>query len=87
MVGLVQASSSMTRAQLSLGYRTVQSLSDGPLLKKGERVRGHEVHCSVLSRDPDDPCAAYGIIEQGGQAGGLSDRVGPGVVRPCAHGL
>ena len=71
MVGLVEACSAMTRSHLSLGYRTVEALSDGPMLKKEERVRGHEFHWSVLSREPDASCAVYGVTDQGGRLEGF----------------
>jgi cobyrinic acid a,c-diamide synthase len=49
MVGAIPASSRINGPRLSLGYRTVQTLADGPLLRKGETIRGHEFHWSVLT--------------------------------------
>ena len=47
MVGYFPVHSRIDKPRLSLGYRTVQALSDGPLLQCGETVRGHEFHWSV----------------------------------------
>jgi cobyrinic acid a,c-diamide synthase len=49
MVGSLPVSSQINSPRLSLGYRTVQALNDGPLLQKGETARGHEFHWSVLN--------------------------------------
>jgi cobyrinic acid a,c-diamide synthase len=70
MVEILPVSSRIDRPQLSLGYRTVEALDDGPLLHKGEIVRGHEFHWSVL-----DNCSclpnAYRILERGDQREGF----------------
>ncbi|MCI0438747.1 MAG: cobyrinate a,c-diamide synthase [Chloroflexi bacterium] len=71
MAGLIPASSLMTRNHLSIGYRTVEALSDGPLLKRGESARGHEFHWSTLDAAPSDGCAAYSVREQGGRPEGF----------------
>jgi cobyrinic acid a,c-diamide synthase len=49
MVGAIPVRSNIKSTGLNLGYRTVKALGDGPLLKKGETVRGHEFHWSVLA--------------------------------------
>jgi len=49
MVDAIPASSSIKSTRLNLGYRTAKALGDGPLLCRGETVRGHEFHWSVLS--------------------------------------
>ncbi|MDP2916762.1 MAG: cobyrinic acid a,c-diamide synthase, partial [Dehalococcoidia bacterium] len=51
MVGVLPVGSRIDTPRLNLGYRTVEALSDGPLLCRGETVRGHEFHWSVLSSD------------------------------------
>jgi cobyrinic acid a,c-diamide synthase len=61
MVGFVPVSSRIDKPRLNLGYRTVQALSDGPLLRRGETVRGHEFHWSVPSSDYDN-MNAYQIV-------------------------
>ena len=64
MSGILPLRSRIDNHRLSLGYRTVQSLNDGPLLNKGEIVRGHEFHWSVLE-DRVDSSYAYRIIDKG----------------------
>ncbi len=48
MVGAIPISSRIDNSHLSLGYRTVQALNDGPILRQGEIVKGHEFHWSIL---------------------------------------
>jgi cobyrinic acid a,c-diamide synthase len=64
MVDAIPVSSQIDSPRLSLGYRTVQALGDGPLLRRGEVVRGHEFHWSVLEKDADSP-NAYCILDKG----------------------
>jgi len=64
MAGAIPVSSQIDSPRLSLGYRTVQALGDGPLLCRGEIVRGHEFHWSVLEKDAD-ASKAYCIIDKG----------------------
>ena len=52
MAGVIPLRSRIDKPRLSLGYRTVEAMSDGPLLQKGEKVRGHEFHWSI-------PCGEY----------------------------
>jgi cobyrinic acid a,c-diamide synthase len=63
MVGAIPVSSQIDSPRLSLGYRTVQALGDGPILRRGEIVRGHEFHWSVLKSHTDD-ANAYHILEK-----------------------
>ena len=70
MVGAIPVSSRIDSPRLSLGYRTVQALSDGPLLQRGEMVRGHEFHWSVLESGAE-AANAYHILEQGGRREGF----------------
>jgi cobyrinic acid a,c-diamide synthase len=65
MVGIIPVSSQIDRPRLSLGYRTVEALSDGPMLNRGEIVRGHEFHWSVL-KNKTNGNSAYRILEKGG---------------------
>jgi cobyrinic acid a,c-diamide synthase len=60
MVGYFPVRSRIDKPRLSLGYRTVQALGDGPLLQYGETVRGHEFHWSVLAGEYDTN--AYRIV-------------------------
>jgi cobyrinic acid a,c-diamide synthase len=70
MTGVLPLSSQIDRPKLSLGYRTVEALADGPLLRKGEKARGHEFHWSVL-RSPNSASPAYRIMEGDGRAEGF----------------
>ena len=69
MAGVIPAVSRMSEKRLTLGYREVEAVADGPLLRKGQRVRGHEFHWSTL--DPL-PSPEAGHIPGGGprQPGG-----------------
>jgi cobyrinic acid a,c-diamide synthase len=73
MVGVLPVSSQIDSPRLSLGYRTVQALGDGPLLNQGEVVRGHEFHWSVLEKDADSP-NAYCVIDKGKRREGFHKR-------------
>jgi cobyrinic acid a,c-diamide synthase len=64
MAGALPVTSQIDSPRLSLGYRTVQALGDGPMLRRGETVRGHEFHWSVLEKNADSP-NAYSIIDKG----------------------
>jgi cobyrinic acid a,c-diamide synthase len=65
MVGALSVASRIDSPRLSLGYRTIQALDDGPILRRGETVRGHEFHWSVLSTT-EDVANAYCVEEKGG---------------------
>ena len=47
-------------------------MTDGPLLSKGQRVRGHEFHWSIQTGTPSEETALYAILERGGL-----DKAGP----------
>ena len=64
MVGAIPVVSSMAGGQLHLGYREVESCTDSPLLRKGQRVRGHEFHWSVLEQPADPEQAVYRVVDQ-----------------------
>ncbi len=70
MVGVLPCRSSMKQTRLTLGYRQIEALDDGPLLKRGESVRGHEFHLSALKERPDVP-AAYRVLDQDGRYEGF----------------
>jgi cobyrinic acid a,c-diamide synthase len=70
MAGVMPLDSRMDKARLTLGYRTVRALRDGPLLRQGETVRGHEFHWSNLEGSGGlDP--AYSVLESGGRLEGF----------------
>ena len=64
MVGALPVVSSMSNRRLTLGYREVEAREDSPLLRKGQRVRGHEFHWSVLAEQPRPEQAVYRVINQ-----------------------
>ena len=74
MAGAIPVTSSMAGRRLHLGYREVAACADGPLLRAGESVRGHEFHWSVLQEPPDAARAAYRVLNQDGRPEGF--RVG-----------
>lgn len=47
MIGLLPLESRMTAARLTLGYREMEALQDGPLVNRAMQLRGHEFHWSV----------------------------------------
>lgn len=63
MVGAIPLSTRIDSPRLSLGYRTIRASGYGPLLRRGETVRGHEFHWSVLASDART-MNAYRILEQ-----------------------
>jgi cobyrinic acid a,c-diamide synthase len=68
MAGVIPVSSCLKNHRLSLGYRTVCALSDGPLLRRGETVRGHEFHWAVLDSGSGE-MNAYQIVGEGRREG------------------
>ena len=71
MAGLLPAVSSMCQSRLSLGYREVEALDDGPLLSRGQQVRGHEFHWSTLEEPPGEAESVYRVVNQGGRPDGF----------------
>ncbi|CAI8006807.1 Cobyrinate a,c-diamide synthase, partial [Geodia barretti] len=71
MAGLLPAVSAMSQSRLSLGYREVEARADGPLLSKGQQVRGHEFHWSTLEEPPDEGESVYRVVNQGGRPDGF----------------
>ncbi|PTX55138.1 cobyrinic acid a,c-diamide synthase [Melghirimyces profundicolus] len=49
MAGVIPAEVRMQSRLTALGYREVQALTDSPLLKKGEKARGHQFRYSTLT--------------------------------------
>lgn len=65
--------SSMKGSKLTLGYRNVSALDDNPLMSKGESVRGHEFHLSVL-QGGSRGSSAYDVLDQPGRKEGFRVR-------------
>jgi len=71
MVGAIPIVSSMNERRLHLGYREIEARADGPLLSRGERVRGHEFHWSVLEQPPGEEQSVYKVLDQNGRPEGF----------------
>ena len=71
MTGIISAVSRMSSKRLTLGYREVEAVSDGPMLLQGQTLRGHEFHWSTLDPPPDPARAAYRVVNQDGRAEGF----------------
>ena len=71
MVGAIPVVSTMDGRRLHLGYREIESQDDGPLLRQGERARGHEFHWSVLEQPPDPGQSVYKVLDQDGRPEGF----------------
>jgi len=70
MSNVLPLASRIDRPKLTLGYRTIRALNDGPFLEKGQTARGHEFHWSNLQSVPGlEP--AYRVEEKGGASEGL----------------
>ncbi len=65
MAGVLPIASRIDNARLTLGYRTVRALADGPLLQQGQSAHGHEFHWSNLCEMSNLP-PAYDILEKNG---------------------
>jgi len=70
MTGVLPIKAHIDRPQLTLGYRTVQALADGPFLRKGESTRGHEFHWSNLD-STTVLTPAYSVLEIDGRDEGF----------------
>lgn len=71
MLDLIPVESSMHNSRLTLGYRDVEALTDGPLMTRGQTVRGHEFHWSVVKEPPSEEQAAYAVHSQDGRLEGF----------------
>ena len=71
MLGLIPAVSAMSNRRLTLGYRELESRTDSPVLRRGQRVRGHEFHWSTLEEPPDPEQSVYRVLDQEGRADGF----------------
>ncbi len=69
MVGALPCRTRIDNHRLSLGYRTVEALRNGPLMRQGETARGHEFHWSVLDEQSEGQ-NAYAVLEKAGRAEG-----------------
>ena len=78
MLGLLGHATSFARRKMNLGYRQAKLLSDCPVGRKGDVVRGHEFHyASVQQTGSDAPLVeiADGLGNRLGQSGGRRGNV------------
>lgn len=75
LAGVTPLRSSMSRARLTLGYRTATARADGPHIKRGQTVRGHEFHWSTLDAPPRVDTAAYDLAESDTPEGYVRENV------------
>lgn len=71
MAGLLPVATSMSGGRLTLGYREIEALSDGPLLPKSARARGHEFHWSIANAPASPDQAAYAVRSQNSRLEGF----------------
>jgi cobyrinic acid a,c-diamide synthase len=71
MVGAIPAVSAMSGRRQILGYREVESRTDSPLMRRGQRVRAHEFHWSTLEQPPDPEHSVYRVVDQDNRADGF----------------
>ena len=71
MAGALSIASCIQGTRLTLGYRTIRSLVDSPILARDEETRGHEFHWSRIDREPQNEEAAYLVLEDNSQEGFL----------------
>jgi len=78
MAGIIPAHAVMQERRAALGYREVTALEDCLLLRKGETLRGHEFHYSVMHYEKEVRSShAYESKGRGGtvQEGFLQDKL------------
>ncbi len=71
MAALLPVATSMSGGRLTLGYREIQALSEGPLLGKEDTARGHEFHYSIANAPPSRAQAAYAVLTQNSRIEGF----------------
>jgi cobyrinic acid a,c-diamide synthase len=71
MVGAIPAVSAMSNHRLTLGYREIESRTDSPLMRRGQRARGHEFHWSILDEPPQPEESVYRVVDQENRADGF----------------
>jgi len=55
-VGIFDGESMMTKSLQNFGYLELQGLTDTVLFQKGEKIRAHEFHRSLILRNDEDFC-------------------------------
>ena len=76
MAGLLPVATTFAERGLTLGYRTVRTLGDGPLGRDGACFRGHEFHYARVLREDGDAALFRCGDARGGDLGTAGRRVG-----------
>ena len=76
MAGLLPVATTFAERGLTLGYRTVRTLGDGPLGRDGACFRGHEFHYARILREDGDAALFRCGDARGGDLGTAGRRVG-----------
>ena len=76
MAGLLPVATTFAERGLTLGYRTVRILGDGPLGRDGTRFRGHEFHYARVLREDGDAALFRCGDARGRDLGTAGRRVG-----------
>ena len=84
MAGIIPAHAIMQERRAALGYREVTALQDNLLLKKGERLRGHEFHYSVMSYPAGEP-RTYAYESKGGSGSQPEGYISGNIMAAYAH--
>lgn len=64
-VGIFDGEAVMTKRLQNFGYLEIEGLTDTVLFQKGERIRGHEFHKSLILRDDQDYCIKGEKVKHG----------------------
>ena len=76
MAGLLPVATTFAERRLTLGYRTAQALSAGPLGGGGTGFRGHEFHYARVLREDGDEALFRCVDARGRELGPVGRRIG-----------
>ena len=76
MAGLLPVATTFAERRLTLGYRTAQALSAGPLGGGGTGFRGHEFHYARVLREDGDEALFRCVDARGRELGPAGRRIG-----------
>ncbi|MGH2341369.1 cobyrinate a,c-diamide synthase [Segnochrobactraceae bacterium EtOH-i3] len=90
MTGLLSHTTSFQKRRLKLGYRTAETLADGPFGPAGTRLSGHEFHYATVSA-PGTDAPLFRLADAHGSppelAGGVRGRVAGSFFHAVARGM
>tara|TARA_A100001037_G_C15144127_1_gene635383 strand:- start:2056 stop:3420 length:1365 start_codon:yes stop_codon:yes gene_type:complete len=72
MAGIFQYQSMMKNAQLTLGYRQIESQIQTPILQTNQSTKGHEFHWSYLNKKTTEMEGLYKISNQSNRIEGFN---------------